>query len=237
MLQEAHQGLLNQHPSSWATSFSGMLSLAKFVAQIRHYCKRFSTKLCLKGRSLPTHCGESFLSHLKPVKMQPKDHRKGKIFIQYCCFQQSYSWLNEISREPSDLFYHVVGPKSLEKLKCSHISPRVSGRNRNMALKDRQKFENRGCQFIFHLDVLPSGTRYCISVRLHKEGFSFQMWVTCLCVTAITIPQAGNTLPSKCILAWPGKKPVLLLFKKAIPYLQRLQIRCLSVWSSSAHFK
>lgn len=110
----------HQHPSSWATSFSDRLSLTKLPAQIRHYCKRFSTKLCLKEKSMPTHCGKSFPTHLKPVKMQPKDHRKGKILIRYCCFQQSYSCLYEISRELSDLFYHVVGPKSLEKLKCSH---------------------------------------------------------------------------------------------------------------------
>lgn len=182
-----------------------MIFLTKFLAQIKHYCKRFSTKLCLKGRSLPTHHGKSFLSHFKPVKMHPKDHRKGIILIECCCFQQSYSCLNEISREPSDLFYHVVGPKSLEKLKCSHISTSISGRRRNTALKYRQKFENRGCQYVFHLDVLLSCTSYSIPVRLHKEGFSFQTWVTCLYVTAITIPQAENILSSKCILAWPGK--------------------------------
>lgn len=232
MLQKSHQGLLNLHPSSWATSFSDMLSLTTVLAQTRHYCKRFSTKLCLKGKSLPTHHGKSFLSHLKPVKKQPKDHRKGKILREYCCFQQSYSCLNEISREPSDLFYLVVGPKSLEKLKCNHFSPRVSGRNRNMALKQRQKIEIASISFTWTLSFLVPVT----TVRLHKEGPSSQIWVTCLHVTAITIPQAENTLSSKCILAWPGKQPVLL-FRKAVPYLQRLQIRCLSVCSSSVQFK
>lgn len=95
--------------------------------------------------------------------------------------------------------------------------------------------ENRDCQYIFHLGVLLSGT--VTTVRLHKEGSSFQMWVTCLHVTAITIPQTENILSSKCILALPGKQPVLLLFREAIPYLQRLQIRWWSVCSSSVHFK
>lgn len=127
----------------------------------------------------------------------------------------------------------MVGPKSLEKLKCSHFSPRVSGRNRNLALKYRQKTEIANTSFTWMFSFLLPVT----TVRLHKEGPSFHIWVTCLYVTATTIPQAENVLSSRCILAWPGKQPVLLLFRKAVPYLQRLQIRCWSVCSSSEHFK
>lgn len=86
-----------------------------------------------------------------------------------------------------------------------------------MALKYRQKLENRNCQYVFHLDVLLSDTSYCISVRLHKEGFSFQIWVTCLHVTAITIPQAENILSSKCAWAWPGKKNSPVAVQKGRP--------------------
>lgn len=58
---------------------SSKLSITKLLAQMRHCCNRFSTEFCLKGKSLPTYHGKSFLSHFKPEKMQPKDHRKGKI--------------------------------------------------------------------------------------------------------------------------------------------------------------
>lgn len=75
--------------------------------------------------------------------------------------------------------------------------------------------ENRDCQYIFHLGVLLSGT--VTTVRLHKEGSSFQIWVTCLHVTAITIPKAENILSSKCILALPGKKTSSVAVQKGCP--------------------
>ena len=57
---------------------------------------------------------------------------------------------------------------------------------------------------------------YCIFVRLHKEGFSFQMWVICLQATAITNPQAENMFSSKYILAWPQKKTSSVAVQKGL---------------------
>lgn len=124
------------------------------------------------------------------------------------CFQQSYCWLNEISREPSELSHLVLQPKSLEKL-C-HSKPVTSHQEYQTEVRSwlwnasrSSKIEVANLSFTWISFFLVAS--YCIILRLHKEGFSFQIWVTCLQATAITNPQTENMLSSKYILAWPRK--------------------------------